>query len=82
MGFPDGPADKESTCNAGDTGDVGLIPGFGRSPGEGKGNTLQYSCLVNPMDRGSCQASSWGHKESDTTQGLSRKHVNSIKSSP
>ena len=43
---------KESTCNAGATGDVGLIPGSGRSPGEGNGNPLQDSCLENPMDRG------------------------------
>jgi len=42
---------KESTCNAGDTGDIGLIPGLGRSPGVGDGNPLQYSCLENPMDR-------------------------------
>ena len=40
---------KESVCNAGDP---GLIPGSGRSPGEGNGNPLQYSCLENPMDRG------------------------------
>ena len=40
---------KESTCNAGD---LGLIPGSGRTPGEGNGNPLQYSCLENPMDRG------------------------------
>ena len=39
---------KESACNAGNTGDVGSIPGFGRSPGEGNGNSLQYSCLENP----------------------------------
>ena len=39
---------KESTCNAGD---LGLIPGSGRSPGEGDGNPLQYSCLENSMDR-------------------------------
>ena len=43
---------KESTCNAGDAGDVDLMPGLGRSPGEGHGNPLQYSCLKNPMDRG------------------------------
>ena len=43
---------KESTCNTGDTGDVGLIPGSGRSRGEGNGYTFQYSCLENPMDRG------------------------------
>ena len=42
---------KESTCSAGDAGDVGLIPGLGRSPGEGNGYPLQYSCLWNPMDR-------------------------------
>ena len=40
---------KESACNAGD---VGLIPGWGRSPGQGSGNPLQYSCLGNPVDRG------------------------------
>ena len=52
MGFPDGSAGKESACSAGDTGDVGSIPGSGRSPEEGNGNLLQYSCLENPMDRG------------------------------
>ena len=55
-GFPDGSAGKESTCNAGDTGDTGLISGSGRSPGEGDGNPLQYSCLGNPIDRGAWQA--------------------------
>ena len=43
-----GSVDKESTCKAGDLGDVGCIPGLGRSPGEGNGNPLQYSCLANP----------------------------------
>ena len=43
---------KESACNAGDTGDVGLIPGSGRSPGEGNGYPLWFSCLENSMDRG------------------------------
>ena len=43
---------KESACNAGATGNTGSIPGSGRSPGEGHGNPLQYSCLENPMDRG------------------------------
>ena len=42
--------------NAGDTGDQGPIPGWGRSPGGGNGNPLQYSCLENPMDRGAEQA--------------------------
>ena len=49
MGFPSGSDSKESTYNAGD---LGLIPGLGRSPGEGNGNPLQYSCLENSMDRG------------------------------
>ena len=44
---------KESACNAGDP---GLILGSGRSPGEGNDNSLQYSCLENPMDRGAWQA--------------------------
>ena len=44
---------KNLPANAGD---AGLIPGLGRSPGEGNGNPLQYSCLGNPMDRGAWQA--------------------------
>ena len=52
MGFPDGSAGKESGCNAGDAGDLGLNPGSGSSPGEGNDNPLQYSFLENPMDRG------------------------------
>ena len=48
LGFPGGSDGKESTCNAGD---LGSIPGLGRSPGGGHGNPLQYSCLENPMDR-------------------------------
>ena len=48
---PNGSAGKESTCKAGDTGDVGLISGSERSPGGGNGNPPQYSCLKNPMDR-------------------------------
>ena len=47
--FPGGSEGKESPCNAGEP---GLIPGSGRSPREGNGNPLQYSCLENPMDRG------------------------------
>ena len=52
MGFHDGSAGEEFTCNAGDTGDMGLIAGSGRLPGEGNGNPPQYSCWDNPMDRG------------------------------
>ena len=47
MGFPGGSDSKASVCNAGN---LGLIPGLGRSPGEGNGNPLQYSCLENSMD--------------------------------
>ena len=53
-GFPGSSVGKESACNAGD---LSLIPGSGRSPGEGNGNLLQYSCLEIPMDRGAWQAS-------------------------
>ena len=49
LGFPCGSAGKESTCNAGD---LGSVPGLGRSSGEGNGSPLQYYCLENPMDRG------------------------------
>ena len=47
---------KHLLVNAGDPEDMGLIPGLGRSPGIGKGNLLQYSCLKNPMDRGASRA--------------------------
>ena len=59
-GFPGDSDHKESACHAGDTGDVGSIPGLGRSPGEGNGNPLQYSCLENSMDRGSWRATAQG----------------------
>ena len=49
LGFPGSSDGKESACNAGD---LGSIPGLGRSPGGGHGNPLQYYCLENPMDRG------------------------------
>ena len=53
MGFPGGSGGNESARNAGDT---DLIPGSGRSAGEGNGYPLQYSCLESSMDRGTCQA--------------------------
>ena len=56
-GFPGGSGGKESACNAGDS---SSIPGWGQSPGEDKGNPLQYSCLENPMDRGAWQGYSLG----------------------
>ena len=57
VGFPGGSDGKESACSAGD---LSSIPGSGRSPGEGNGNPLQYSCLENPMDRGAWQATIHG----------------------
>ena len=54
---------KNMPVSAGDIRDEGSIPGLGRSPGEGNGNPLQYSCLENPMDRGAWQVP-WGCKES------------------
>ena len=50
MGFPGGSVVKNPPANAGDTGDKGLIPGSGKSPGEENGNPLQYSCLGNPIE--------------------------------
>ena len=59
---------KDLPASAGDGRDVGLIPGSERSPGEGSGNPLQYSCLENSMDRGAGQTAIHGvTKESDTT---------------
>ena len=57
LGFPHNSVGKESAYNVGE---LGSIPGSGRSPGEGNGNPLQYSCLENPMDRGAWQATVHG----------------------
>ena len=56
MGFPVGLVVKNPPANAGETRDMGLIPGSGRSPGRGHANPFQYSCLENPMDREALQA--------------------------
>ena len=63
--FPGGSDSKESTCNVGD---LGSIPGWGRSPGGGHGNPLQHSCLENTMDRGAWGATVHGAAELDTTE--------------
>jgi len=73
QGFPGSSDGKESACNASN---LGLISGSGRSPGEGNGNPLQYSCLENPMDR-----RAWWDivhevsKESDMTKQLTHTHT-------
>ena len=56
MGLPRWLSNKESACNAGAAGAMGLIPRSGRYPGGRQGNPLQYSCLENPKDRGAWQA--------------------------
>ena len=63
LGFSGGSDGKESVSNAGDP---GLIPGSGRSPGEGNGNPLQYSCLENSLDRGAWWATVHGVTKSQT----------------
>ena len=74
LGFPGGLDGKESFYS---TGDPGSIPESGRSSGEEKGNPLQYSCLENPMDRGSLAGYSlWGHKESYMTERLTHTRTN------
>ena len=65
QGFPGGSEVKASACNAGD---LGSIPGLGRSPGEGNGNPLQYSCLENSVMEEPCGLQFMGSKGSDTTE--------------
>ena len=68
QGFPGGFVVKKPPANAGDMGDLGSIPGSGRSPREGNGSPSQYSSLGNPMDGGACQATVHGvTKELDMT---------------
>ena len=74
MGFPGGSDGKESACKVGD---LGSIPGLGKSSAGGHVNPLQYSCLENPHGQRSLGGySPWGHKESDTTDRLSTEHIN------
>ena len=63
-------------------GGVGLVPGSGRSPGEGNGNPPQYSCLENPMDRGAWQATVHGVAELDTTYTTSKRLLSKGSSNP
>ena len=76
MGFLGGLVLKNLAANARDTRDKGLIPGWERSPGGGNGNPLQFSCLENPMDRGTSWATVHGITKSQTR--LSNFHFNSL----
>ena len=68
MCFPGDVVVKNPPANAGDTRNMGSIPGLGRSPGVGNSNPLQYSCLRNPMDRGAWWVTVHGVAESDMTE--------------
>ena len=74
IGLPRWLSSKESACNAGDLRDVGLTPRSGRSPRGGHGNTLQYSCLENLMDRGA-----WWAAESGTTEMTQHTHMQGLR---
>ena len=74
--FSGGSDGKEFAYNVGDP---GLIPGLGRSPAEGNGNPLQYSCLENPVDEGAWWAAIHGITESDTTELLTHTHTHTHK---
>ena len=67
MGFPGGLESKATAYNAGD---LGSVPESERSPGEGNGNPLQYSCLENPIDKGAWETAVHGVAKSDTTEWL------------
>ena len=69
---------KNATANAGDTRDAGSISGLGRSPGVGNGNSLQYSCLENSMDRGAWWATVHGVAELDMTEHTCTCHFYSL----
>ena len=84
--FPGCSVGEESVCSAGDTGDVGLISGLGRSPAGGNGNPLQYSCLEKPMGSGVWRATahrvarSWTQLKQLSTHNLKKmKIINTLK---
>ena len=74
QGFPGGSDGKQSACNVGD---LGSIPGLGRSPEEGNGNSLQYSCLENSRDRRAWWPSVPGVTKSDMTEQLTHTGIHS-----
>ena len=77
VGFPHGSVVKNLPANAGDTGDSDSVPGLGRSPGEGNGSALQYSCLESPMDRGAWWAAVYG-----VTRGWTQRRTHAYRDIP
>ena len=73
---------KNLPANAGDLGDTGSIPRWGRSPGGGHGNPHQYSCLGNPVDRGAWWATIHGISESDTTEATEHTYMQEAEERP
>ena len=73
VGFPGGSVVKNLSASVGDIGDTGSVPSLGRSPGVGNGNPLQYSCLGNPMDKGTWQATV--HRVAKSETQLKRQHT-------
>ena len=80
--LPSDSTGKESACNAGDTGDMDLTHGSGRSPGGGNGNLFRYSCLKNPQDKGAWWDIVWGHKELGAMTKHSTKPCRTIRLFP
>ena len=74
MGFPGGSVIKSPPASAGATGDVGLIPGSKRSPGEGNGNPFQYSCLENATDRGAWWGAVHGVTKNQTQLSIAHNY--------
>ena len=73
---------KNMLANAGDTGDMGSVPGLGRSPGEGNGNPLHYSCLENTMNRGAWWATDHGVTRNQTRLSTTQQQRGSKALSP
>ena len=78
LGLPPKLSGKESTGSAGDARDTSLVPGSGRSPGEGNGNLLQYSCLENPMDGGTWRAAVYGITSDTTVVTKQQQTLNTV----
>ena len=75
MGFPGGTSGKEPACHRGDIRHMGSLPGLGKFPEEGHGNTLQHSCLENPVDRGAWRATVHRAAQSQTQLSTAQQQL-------